>query len=197
MFSNEGFDQKRFIDFAEDFFSHFPESMDKKEFNKMQSEKAKIISTLAKNLYIICTLSREQVKNITSFWKTMMSFMTPESTQFVQKIHVSYTGCVREAQRRYDTIQTKQLEMFRDCLYFSLAVDMAQFGQGHFISCIGRFGFDDRISQVVLLFDKVAEKTGDKVARFIFDKLVEKKCDFSKLVSITTDGAKNMISQDH
>ena len=24
MFSNEGFDQKRFIDFAEDFFSHFP-----------------------------------------------------------------------------------------------------------------------------------------------------------------------------
>ena len=65
-FSNEGFDQKRFIDFAEDFFSHFPESMDKKEFNKMQNEKAKIVSILAKNLYIICTLSREQVKNITS-----------------------------------------------------------------------------------------------------------------------------------
>ena len=88
---------------------------------------------------------------------------------------MSYTGCVREAQRRYDMIQTKHLEMFRDCLHFSLAVDMAQFGQDHFLSCIGRFGFDDRISQVVLLFDKVAKKTGDKVARFIFDKLVDKK----------------------
>ena len=29
-FSNEGFDQKRFIDFAEDFFNEFPETMDKK-----------------------------------------------------------------------------------------------------------------------------------------------------------------------
>ena len=133
-FSNEGFDQKRFIDFAEDFFSHFPESMDKKEFNKMQNEKAKIVSILAKNLYIICTLSREQVKNITSFWKTMMSFMTPESTQFVQKIHVSYTGCVREAQKRHDLIQAKQLEMFRDCCYFSLAIDTAQFDRDHFLS---------------------------------------------------------------
>ena len=196
-FSNEGFDPKRFNEFAEDFFKQVPVCMDRKEFNKVQSEKAKIISTLAQNLYIICTLSREQMKNITSFWKTMMSFMTPESTPFVNKIHVSYTGCVREAQRRYDCIQAKQLEMFRNCLYFSLAVDMAQFGQDHFISCIGRFGFDDRISQVVLLFDKVAEKTGDKVARFIFDRLNEKGCDFSKLVSITSDGAKNMISQDY
>ena len=76
-------------------------------------------------------------------------------------------------------IQTKHLEMFRDCLYFSLAVDMAQFGQDHFLSCIGRFGFDDRISQVVLLFDKVA-KTGDKGARFVFDRLNEKKMQFLK-----------------
>ena len=107
MFSNEGFDQKRFIDFAEEFFNEFPETMDKKEFNKMQSKKAKIVSILAKNLYVICTLSREQVKNITSFWKTMMTFITPESTQFVQKIHMSYTGCVREAKKtRLDSGET-------------------------------------------------------------------------------------------
>ena len=160
VFSNEGFDPKRFNEFAEDFFKQVPVCVWTKEFYQVQSEKAKIISTLAQNLYIICTLSREQMKNITSFWKTMMSFMTPESTPFANKIHVSYTGCVREAQRRYDTIQTKQLEMFRDCLYFSLAVDMAQFGQDSFLSCIGRFGFDDRISQVVLLVDKVAENRG-------------------------------------
>ena len=136
------------------------------------------------------------MKNITSFWKTMMSFMTPESTQFVQKIHVSYTGCVREAQKRHDLIQAKQLEMFRDCCYFSLAIDTAQFDRDHFLSCIGRFVFEDRISQVILIFDKVDEKSGEKLAEFVFDKLVEKRCDFSKLVSITSDGAKNMISQE-
>ena len=115
----------------------------------------------------------------------MISFITPEATPFVNKIHVSYTGCVREAQRRYDMIQTKHLEMFRDCLYFSLAVDMAQLGQDRFLSYIGRFGFDDRISQVVLLFDKVAEKTGDKVARFVFDRLNEKKNAISQSSSLS------------
>ena len=76
-------------------------------------------------------------ENITAFWKTMISFIAPEATPFVNKIHVSYTGCVREAQRRCDTTQTKHIEMFRDYLYFSVAGDMAQFGQDHFLSCIG------------------------------------------------------------
>ena len=34
------------------------------------------------------------------------------------------------------------------------------------------------------------------MARFVFDKLEEKNCDFTKMVSITTDGATNMIGQD-
>ena len=33
------------------------------------------------------------------------------------------------------------------------------------------------------------------MAKFVFEKL-EKNCDFSKLVSITTDGATNMIGQN-
>ena len=35
------------------------------------------------------------------------------------------------------------------------------------------------------------------MAKIVFDKLEEKNCDFSKLVSITTDGASNMIGQEH
>ena len=34
------------------------------------------------------------------------------------------------------------------------------------------------------------------MARFIFGKLDEKCDDFSKLVSITTDGASNMVGQE-
>ena len=88
------------------------------------------------------------------------------------------------------------LEKFRNCLYFSLALDTAQFGQDHYMSCVSRFGFDDRISQEIMIFEKVSETTGRDLARFVFEKLNEKNCDFSKLISITTDGASNMIGQE-
>ena len=94
-------------------------------------------------------------------------------------------------------MEARQVRMFRDCLYFSLALDTAQFGRDHFLSCVGRFGFDDYIFQVIIIFEKVSEKTGRELARFLFEKLAEKNCYFSKMVSITTDGAKNMIGQNH
>ena len=87
--------------------------------------------------------------------------------------------------------------MFRECVFFCLAIDKAQFGRDHFISCVGRFGFDDRIFQEILIFDKISQTTGKETARFVFEKLNEKRCDFSKLVSITTDGASNMTGQAH
>ena len=38
-FSNEGFDQKRFIDFTEDFFNEFPETMDKKNSTRCKAKR--------------------------------------------------------------------------------------------------------------------------------------------------------------
>ena len=93
-------------------------------------------------------------------------------------------------------IQTRHLEMMRDCWFFGLAIDTAQFGRDHFMSCVERFGFEDRISQEVLFFDKVSETTGKEMAKFVFEKLEENQCDFTKMVSITTDGATNMIGQN-
>ena len=162
----------------------------------MQKRKAKIVSVLAQNVYIMCTLTKDQIKNITTFWKAVMSFISPESEPILRKIHVSYSGCVREAQKKAAMIDAGLLEKFRDCLYFSLALDTAQFGQDHYMSCVSRFGFDDRISQEIMIFEKVSETTGRDLARFVFEKLNEKNCDFSKLISITTDGASNMIGQE-
>ena len=68
-------------------------------------------------------------------------------------------------------IQTRHLEMMRDCWFFGLAIDTAQFGRDHFMSCVARFGFEDRISQEVLFFDKVSETTGKEMARFVFKKI--------------------------
>ena len=161
----------------------------------MKKEKARIISDLARNLYIMCTLSRDQIKNITAFWKAMICFISPENASFVEKIHVSYSSCVREAHRRSALINARHIEEFRNCLNFSLSLDTARFDQDHFVSCVGRFGFVDGIVQEILLFEKISVTTGQGIARFVFEKLQEKNCDFSKLISITTDGASNMTGQ--
>ena len=128
----------------------------------------------------------------------MISFIAPEYTDIAKRIHASYSSCLRYAERRRTELEARQTQMFRDCLYFSLALDTAQFGRDHFLSCVCRLGFDDCIVQEIVLFDKICErKTGRDLAKIVFEKLTAKNCDFSKMVSITTDGAKNMIGQNH
>ena len=124
----------------------------------MQKEKAKNISVLAHSLYMMCALTKNQMQQITSFWKTMITFNTPEAEETAKKIHVSYSSCLREAKRRSEETQARHMEMFRNCLYFSLALDTAQVGVDHFLSCVARFGFEDRIQQEVLFFEKVSEQ---------------------------------------
>ena len=192
--SVDGFDRAQFEQFIRNNCSLFDETSGNDHLI-VQKEKARMISVLAHNLYMMCTLSKNQMKQITAFWKAMIAFISPEAGAIANKIHVSYSSCLREAKRRSDETQARHHEMFRNCMYFSLALDTAQFGLDHHISCVVRFGFDDKIQQENLFFEKVSETTGHGLARFVFMKLLEKQCDFSKLVSITTDGAKNMISQ--
>ena len=193
--STDGFDPRRFEHFARDFLRQFSERTDMNP-KDVENEKTLIVSTLTQNLYVMCTLFKDQMKAITSFWKAMIAFLSPEAGAAAKKIHVSYSSCVREAQRRHEETQERHRQMFESCVHFSIALDTSQFGRDNFVSCIGRFGFEDRISQEILFLDKVTASTGREMARFIFGKLDEKCRDFSKLVSITTDGASIMVSQE-
>ena len=67
------------------------EPIEKKDFEKIQTEKAKIISVLAQHLYIMCTLSKDQIKNITAFWKAIIGFIFREHKQFVKIIKESFS----------------------------------------------------------------------------------------------------------
>ena len=126
----------------------------------------------------------------------MIDFISPESAPTTKKIHASYNTCINEARRRYEAAEQRHREMFRTCVHFSIALDTAQFGQEHFLSCVGRFGFPEKICQEIIIFEKVTATTGKDTARFVYDKLAQRRCDFTKLVSITTDGAKNMVGQN-
>ena len=194
-FSTDGFDPRRFERFAENFMRQLAEKADLNP-QDVEKEKTRIVSVLAQNIYVMCTLSKGQMKAITSFWKAMIAFLSPEAGAAAKKIHVSYSSCVREAQRRHEETQERHRQMFESCVHFSIALDTSQFGRDNFVSCVGRFGFEDRICQEILFLEKVTASTGREMARFIFGKLDEKCRDFSKLVSITTDGASNMVSKE-
>ena len=132
-FSNEGFDPCRFGEFAQNFLRETSESSDEKDH--ISQKKAKIVSVLAQNLYVMCCLSKEQMKNNTAFWKVMIDFISPESAPTTKRIHASYNTCINEARRRYEAAEQRHREMFRTCVHFSIALDTAQFGQEHFVMC--------------------------------------------------------------
>ena len=138
-FSNEGFDPCRFGEFAQNFLREMLATPEEKD--QIAQQKAKIVSVLAQNLYIMCCLSKDQMRNITVFWKAMIDFISPESAATTKKNHVSNSTCLREAQRRYVAVQERQRQMFDECIHFSIALDTAQFGRDNYLSCIGRFGF--------------------------------------------------------
>ena len=158
--STDGFDANQFKKFARHFLSVAAESRDQKETENVQREKARIVSVLAQNVYIMCTLSKDQMKTITHFWKAMLAFIAPDAEETARKIHVSYSGCLREAQTHFESKTENQRQMFQTCRAFSLSLDTSKFGRDTFLSCVGRFGFENRICQEILLFEKVSEKTG-------------------------------------
>ena len=64
-FSSEGFNRERFEEFARDFLSQEAET--RRDEDKQRKQKAKIVSVLAQNLYIMCTLSKDQIKTSHTF----------------------------------------------------------------------------------------------------------------------------------
>ena len=88
----------------------------------------------------------------------MISFIAPEYTDIAKRIHASYSSCLRYTERRRAELEARQQTTFRVCLYFSLALDTAQFGRDHFMCCVCRFGFYDAIVQEVIQFDKIYAK---------------------------------------
>ena len=83
----------------------------------------------------------------------------------------------------------------QECAFFSISVDTALFRCEDFMSCVVRFTFENNALELPLFISSCRVASGNDMARFIFDKLIERNAHFDKLVSISTDGAANMIGR--
>ena len=65
-------------------------------------------------------------------------------------------------------------------------------GREHIISCFVPFAFEETVVQIPLFFTVCSQTTGNDIALFMMEKLVEHGAILEKLVSVTTDGAANV-----
>ena len=164
---------------------------------KMNTMKAKIVTSLARKISSSLALTKEQNDQLVRFWKAMVAFIAPERANITRLIFASYSSCVRQAEMEERRTQELCDEFMKKCLFFSIGVDTSLFRNQHVLSCFTRFCFQDGLVHVPLFFATCDVSTGNTMAEFVFNKLVENNAVFEKLVSITTDGAKNMTGRDN
>ena len=86
---------------------------------------------------------------------------------------------------------------FETCNKFSIALDTALFGQDHVLMSSVRFSFDAHLEQMPLFFSVRDASTGHDLAVFVFNRLKQMNAPLSKLASVSTDGASNMMGHDN
>ena len=129
--------------------------------------------------------------------KAILVFTSPKNEPIAKRIHSGYLSRRRESLKEHNKRDLHVEKCFAACKYFSLAIDTALFRQEHVQSCTSRFVFDDRMEQFTLFYSVCHVTTGVELAQFVFNRLKQYNVPFAKLISVASDGAKNMIGADN
>ena len=89
---------------------------------KMNTIKAKIVSSLARKISSTLALTKEQNDQLVRFWKAMVAFIAPERANITRRIFASYSSCVRQAEKEERRTQELCNEFVNKCLFFQLEV---------------------------------------------------------------------------
>ena len=162
---------------------------------KRNTMKSRVITLMMRQLSSRLSLTRNQNDQVVSFFKRVIVFISPENEEISRRIFASHTSCQRQSLKDVDKKFVLCKKYMNECLFFSLAVDTALFGNQHFISCIVRFTFDNNMLEIPLFISSCAASSGKEMARYIFERLIERNACFEKFVSVATDGAANMIGK--
>ena len=163
--------------------------------NTRNTVKASTVSSFIRKISTLLSLTKSQNDQLLKFWKTMIVFISPSSEEIVKRVHASYNSCVRQSIRDGKEKKRQCQRYMEGCSFFSIAIDSALVGNEHLFACFSRFCFEDSVVQIPLFFDVCHRATGNDIAQFVFNKLLDFNPVFEKLVSVSTDGASNMIGR--
>ena len=152
-----------------------------------------LLTSVMRKVFVCLSLTRTQIDTITRLFKCALLLLSDDNAQVAKQIHTNYNSCIREALAHCDEKDEYVYDCFQQCTCFSIALDTALFGQEHIMSCTVRFVFETSVAQFPLFMAVCDASSGEEMAAFVLSKLLEKRAVFSKLVSLTTDGANNMI----
>ena len=161
----------------------------------IQSMKAKILSRLTKKMFVTLSLTKTQMDTLNRFIKGVLVFADDGNFSFARKIHAGYLSCLRESNRHVRQTDVFTQNCFDTCEFFSIALDTSRFGQDHVLVCTARFSFQDHLEQFPLFVSVCDASTGEELADYVIYRLKRFNAPLSKLVSIATDGAHNMVGQ--
>ena len=117
---------------------------------KTNTFKARVITSLLRKISIILSLSKTQNEQLLSFWKTMVIFINPRNEEIANKIHASYSTCLRQCLRDQMDEKRQCQQYMKDCSHFSIALDSALIRRAHVLSCFARFAINEPFIQVPL-----------------------------------------------
>ena len=163
--------------------------------NKKNVMKSRIVSLIFRQLSSRLSLSKNQNNQIVDFMKSMVVFVSPSSEEVSRRFFASHDSCKRQSLKDEERKHLLCKRYMDECLFFSIAVDTAQFRNEHYMSCIIRFSFDNKMIQLPLFITPCLDLSGKDLACFVFDKLRERNARFDKFTSIATDGAASMVGR--
>ena len=139
----------------------------------------------SKNRYVvfrqlpsILSPSKSQNDKLVLFFKKAMVFISPESSEVSKMIILSYDSCRRQSLKDAEKKHVIWKRYMRDCLFFSIAVYTTLFLKEHFIACMVKFSFEDKIIVIPLFITQCLVSSGKDLAVFIFNNLKDKEAIF-------------------
>ena len=191
-FVNNTFDIDNFLSLSQKLFNiDSVQSMFQQE--PIDVLRGKVLSTVLRKVFVKLSLSKSQIDALNRLVKAIILFTAPDKISLARSIHAGYLSCLREAVRQTNKTDSNIQALFESCRYFSIGLDTALFGQDHVMSCTVRFSLNDRVEQMPLFLSVCGASSGEEMAEFVFRRLKDVNVPFSKMLSVATDGASNMV----
>ena len=159
--------------------------------------KGKILSFMMKKLFVMLALTKTQMDTLNAFYKTVLLFVPGESCKLSKHIHAGYSSCVRECEKRVDKSDAFVEETFRGVRFVFGGVGLCLVWTRACLVLHGEIHIPRQCETIPLFFSVCHVSTGEDMASFLFQRLKQMHTPFSKLSSVVTDGANNIIGREN